>query len=148
MNIIGIDPGADGAMAVISPKRKTVRVFRFHNRSEQEIYEAFMVEAMGECRAYLEKVHAMPGQGVTSMFSFGKGYGFLRGVLTGLSIPYIDTPPQSWQKGVGVGGKYASKPDRKRAHLALAQQLFPTVKTTLASADALLIAEYAYRLES
>lgn len=147
MNIIGVDPGSDGALAVIYEGRKSVRVFRFRDKSEQEIYDQFLIETMAPCRAYLEKVHAMPGQGVTSMFTFGKNYGFLRGVMISLHIPFIDTPPQAWQKGIGIGGKYESQPARKRAHLGLAQQLHPAIKTTLASADALLIAEYGYRME-
>ena len=96
--------------------------------------------------AFLEKVHAMPGQGVTSMFTFGRNLGFLRGLLVGYGLPFEDVPPQTWQKGVGVGGSYPTKAHRKRAHKQLAEQLFPRTKITLADADALLIAEYGHRL--
>lgn len=93
-------------------------------------------------KALLEKVHAMPGQGVTSMFTFGKGYGFLRGCLSSGGIPFDDVTPQAWQKALGCltkGDKNVSK--------AKAQQLFPHLKITHATADALLIGEYLRRRE-
>jgi crossover junction endodeoxyribonuclease RuvC len=144
--ILGIDPGKSGALAVIHPERRAVKSYRFDSLSEQDIYSLILGYSLDGCRAFLEKVHAMPGQGVTSMFTFGTGYGFLRGVLTAIGIPFEDVPPQTWQKKLGLGGKYDSKPDRKKAHRAHAQQLFPQLKITLDDADALLIAEYGYRV--
>ena len=51
----------------------------------------------------VESVHAMPGQGVSSMFSFGRGFGVILGVLAALDIPYTLVSPQAWQKAV-LGG--------------------------------------------
>ena len=48
--------------------------------------------------ACLESVHAMPKQGVTSMFTFGENFGFWKGVLRACCIPYILCTPQRWQK--------------------------------------------------
>lgn len=144
MNCIGIDPGADGAMAIISPSRE-IRVYRFKDQSEQAIANAIIVEAIQPCEVFLEKVHSMPGQGVATMFAFGRNLGFLRGVLVASAIPFEDIPPQTWQKGVGLGKTYPTQAHRKRAHLQYAQQIFPSIKITLATADAILIAEYKYR---
>ncbi len=144
MNVIGIDPGKSGGLAVLTPNHKA-SVFRFDNLSEREVYLLLTGQTLDLCHVFLEKVHAMPGQGVTSMFNFGCGYGFLRGVLTTLGVPYEDVPPQTWQKKLGLGAKYNSYADRKRAHKAQAEQWFPSTKITLSDADALLIAEYGYR---
>ncbi len=91
-------------------------------------------------KAIIERVHAMPGQGVTSMFTFGQGYGSLRMALIASGIPFEEVTPQRWQKEMACltqGDKNVSK--------AKAQQLFPTVKVTHAISDALLIAEWNRR---
>lgn len=51
----------------------------------------------------IEKVHAMPKQGVTSMFNFGKGYGTLIGVCEGCGIPFQLVTPQAWKNEVLAG---------------------------------------------
>lgn len=79
----------------------------------------------------------MPKQGVASSFKFGRSYGFLIGLLTGLRIPYEFVTPQKWQKAMGClthGDKNISK--------AAAQRRWPNEKWTHATADAGLIAEY------
>ncbi len=50
--------------------------------------------------AYLEEVHAMPGQGVTGMFRFGQNFGQWEGLLAGVGITeerIIRVPPQTWK---------------------------------------------------
>ena len=90
--------------------------------------------------AFLEKVGAMPKQGVSSTFKFGQHYGLLRGLLVALQIPREFPTPQTWQKALGCltgGDKNVSK--------AKAAQLWPDIKWTHATADAALIAEYGRR---
>lgn len=144
MNSIGLDPGSDGAMAVITPSHQ-LRVYGFNHKSEQEIMLALLGETLDPHHAFLELVRSRPGQGVTSMFTFGRNLGFLRGLLVALGVPFEDVPPQEWQKKLGLGKAHPSQADRKRAHKQYAEQLFPNVKVTLANADAILIAEYGYR---
>ncbi len=144
MNIIGFDPGNNGALAVITPARD-VRLFSFHNQSERDIAHIILSETLEPCYAYLEKVGARPKQGVTSMFTFGQNLGFLRGLLVGYGIPFQDVTPQVWQRGISIGKAFPTPAERKRAHYQLAQQLYPQVKFNLAMADALLIAEYGRR---
>jgi crossover junction endodeoxyribonuclease RuvC len=95
-------------------------------------------------RAFLEKVHAMPKQGVTSCFTFGQNYGFIRGLLTALEIPFEDVTPNAWQKQAGLlrRNKDETITQKKNRHKQQAQQLFPHLKVTHAIADALLICEY------
>lgn len=141
--IIGIDPGKTGALAYMNGS--TVKLYPFDDMSEQDVAVLIASFAGAGAVAYLEKVHAMPEQGVSSMFTFGKHYGFVRGCLTSQGIPFHDVPPQTWQKALGLGKNYGSKPDRKKAHRAQAQQWYPRLNITLAAADALLIAEYGRR---
>ena len=50
------------------------------------------------CNVFIEKVHSMPGQGVASMFNFGKGYGIWIGILAALKISKTLVTPQEWKK--------------------------------------------------
>ncbi|NDC04371.1 MAG: hypothetical protein EBZ81_15760 [Betaproteobacteria bacterium] len=69
--------------------------------------------------AVVEQVNAMPGQGVSSMFSFGQAYGVVLGVLAGLSIPATAVTPAIWKKAL----KLNSGKDAARAKAA---QLWPS----------------------
>ena len=50
----------------------------------------------------VEKVHAMPGQGVVSMFGFGRSLGVIEGVVAGLGWPLVWVTPQAWKKHHGL----------------------------------------------
>ena len=52
----------------------------------------------------LERVSAMPNQGVTSTFNFGCGYGMIQGVLTGIGLEYNLVTPQAWKKKFSLVG--------------------------------------------
>jgi crossover junction endodeoxyribonuclease RuvC len=144
---IGIDPGQSGGVALLMDKDSI--------GGPQAIAEKWTSEA--DMRDYLrkwwsstlmpdgivaliERVHAFPGQGVASTFRFGQNYGFWRGLLCALRIPYEEVSPGVWQGALGCrsgGDKNVTK--------TKAAQLFPQIKVTHAIADALLIAEYCRR---
>jgi crossover junction endodeoxyribonuclease RuvC len=89
----------------------------------------------------------MPRQGVTSMFSFGKQFGMILGVLEAYRLEYEMTTPQKWQKHMGITKiPGETKTAKKNRHKAMAQELFPEIKVTHAVADALLIAECCRRM--
>ena len=102
-----------------------------------------------DMRATVEKVHAMPGQGVTSMFSFGRSLGLIEGVLAALRIPRTYAAPRTWQ-AVMLKGKPTGKDHKGSAALA-AVELWPELSKTMkvkanwGIADAALIAEYGRR---
>lgn len=61
-------------------------------------------------KAYIENVHAMPGQGVSSMFAFGEALGLVRGIMAGFKISTELVSPVSWKRGLRLGqGKDASR---------------------------------------
>ena len=146
---IGIDPGKKGGVAIIF--RNEVSVYPWDDTE--------FVKKMDEMRgranlgaepiiAAVEKVGAMPGQGVTSMFSFGQSYGFILGVLTAFGIPYQLVPPRKWKAEFGLLNT------EKQASVDVARRLFPGVsllptdrcrKESDGMSDALLICEYARR---
>lgn len=142
---VGIDPGKSGAIAVIDAEGCFVAVVKL-KETEQDIW-TWMVKELGIGYgksghfAVLEKVGAMPRQGLSSTFKFGVSYGFCRGILTANRIRFEEVTPAKWQGALGCRTK-----GDKNITKAAAQRLFPTVKITHANADALLLAEYARRL--
>lgn len=142
MIYIGIDPGKDGAMAII--ESESVHVIPF----DQDGYrDALSGLSPGVYRCCLERVNAMPGQGVTSMFKFGENFGLIQGLLTAYAIPYELVTPQKWKREFGVTGD-------KNSSVAVCRRLFPEVslrktekcrKDHDGMAEALLMAEYARR---
>lgn len=144
--ILGVDPGANGAVAWMN--RGVYHASPFTKLTEAEILELF--EGLGSNSfAYLERVHSMPGQGVASTFKFGMNYGGLRMALIAAGIGFETVTPSIWQKKLSClsGGD-------KKVTRAKAQELFPEVNITgrgskaptHAVADALLIAEYGRRV--
>jgi crossover junction endodeoxyribonuclease RuvC len=142
---LGIDPGQSGGLAVLMggplhPKSPEAFVWKMPE-TERDLWEIVRTREVGEAFAVIEAVHSMPKQGVASSFKFGRSYGFLRGCLIASGIPFEEVTPQKWQKALGCLTKGDKNVSKRRA-----QQLFPGLKITHATADALLLAEYARRL--
>ena len=137
---IGIDPGKSGGIAIIYNDGYYVK--KCPNTVLEMANELIPLSDVPDIQKYaiIEQVHSMPGQGVKSVFTFGQGYGQWLGILATLKIPYIQVTPHKWIKHYGSMPK--PKKDRKNHLKHLAQQRFPDVKITLATSDAILIANY------
>lgn len=148
MLAIGIDPGKSGALAVIYTDEANqpfrVKVVPFEETAYRDIL-ATCVDSRVVC--CLEKVGAMPGQGVVSMFNFGRNLGFIEGLLQANKIPYQLIPPQTWKKEFSLSSD-------KQASIDVCKRLFPDInllptarsrKENDGMAEALLMAEYARR---
>lgn len=105
----------------------------------------------------LEDVHSTPQMGVKSAFTFGYSVGYVRGHLDAFTQSYRLVSPQAWQREYGLiieGRKMLGKDgkrksdDKKKLTKAKAVEMYPHEKSriTHATADAILIAEYARRL--
>ena len=141
---LGIDPGATGAIALFCDDG--CGVCDYGPEAVHTLREWLADHSITLCA--LEKVNAMPGQGVTSMFNFGANLGWWRGVLDALSIPYVEVRPQKWMKACNVPPK---KDKADKPGLEVARKMFPSMADHLARkrdngrADALLLAYWASR---
>ena len=145
--LMGIDPGQSCWVSVISATGKINYVEKFKDLTLTDLWALFgcieMIHSPETLFCYIENVHAMPKQGVVSVFKFGQNYGSLLTFLTCFKIPYEKVSPVKWQRALGClsgGDKNVTK--------AKAQELFPGLQITHAIADALLIAEYGRRVRS
>ena len=92
MNIVGIDPGASGAIValwegepvewILMPTVKVGSATRVNASSLADFLETVQAS-----HVYVEQVGAMPGQGVSSMFNFGHSCGTVMGVIGAMGIP-------------------------------------------------------------
>lgn len=144
MIYIGIDVGKKGGVAIIFKDG----VCAYPWDDERFIQTMDVAAHMDDnCIACVEQVHAMPKQGVSSTFAFGKAAGFIEGVLTANRIPFQLVPPKKWKKEYSLGND-------KNQSIAVCKKLFPNVsllptarctKDSDGMAEALLMAEYARR---
>lgn len=138
MRFIGIDPGKSGAIATICDYADPEWIKC--SETDHDLSDWLGMFGDTDKVAAIERVRSSPQQGVVSAFTFGRSYGFLIGLLTAHRIPYREVTPQTWQKTMQCltqGDKNVSK--------AAAQRLWPNLKITHATADALLLAEYCRR---
>jgi len=153
MLFLGIDPGLDGALAVVNERGEfmqvddapTTRKGKRDYLLQDMVLLLDTITHLDGVQAGIERVHAFPGQGVTSMFSMGHGFGIWKGILATCDIPFVLIEPAVWKRSSGLLGK------DKEASRLLAQQRWPTAPLSLKKfhgrAEALLIADYTRRLK-
>lgn len=141
--IMGVDPGASGAVA-----------FYFFEFPEKiAVYDVPTVDGEIDCAALadlmkkfqpdyavIERVGAMPKQGLSSTFKFGTAYGMARGVIAAMKTPYTLVVPGLWKR------HFRLPPDKEAAR-ALAIRLWPSSegfrrKKDHGRAEAALIAKF------
>lgn len=140
IRLIGIDPGKSGGIA--SFDFDGVRADPMPATVGDLIDYLRPLACAGTCKAYVERVHSSPQMGVVSAFTFGRGLGNLEAACQAFGIALVWITPATWQRALGCLTKGDKNISKRRA-----QELFPSLKITHATADALLIAEYARRLE-
>ena len=144
----GIDPGAAGGFAALNQDGGEEFSYCFKDKTERDIFNAIYPWLLGEhgkpVFLYIEKVHAMPKQGVASSFNFGVSFGLVRGFVIASRVPWDEVTPSKWQREMRCqsGGDKSIPMDR-------AQRLWPDVKMNKTGRhqvyDALLVAEYCRR---
>jgi crossover junction endodeoxyribonuclease RuvC len=137
---IGIDPGLAGAVAALDLHADGATVLRVHDlpvlttktkgakgkstldlASLLRLFDSLHFPALTDgahVHAVLEAVSAMPGQGVSSMFSFGRVYGSIEAALAAARIPYDSVTPSVWKRALSI-------PAAKDGAVLRADQLLP-----------------------
>ena len=158
MLIIGIDPGISGSICFFEngkiidviemptmnegkKNKKQVNGAQIYNELKKRINKNNQTDKI---RVVIEKVSAMPGQGVTSMFNFGQSFGILKGICSAMQIPMYFVRPAKWKKYYNL---INSEKDASRTR---AIEIFPYFSSQLSKkkdsnkADAILIASFYY----
>ncbi len=150
--IVGIDPGITGALAAVTPSGSLQWVVDMPIRDAgKKARKANEVDGVGLARllrlhvvdiaeVWIEEVGAMPGQGVSSMFSLGDTRGCIRGVCEAIGLSVQRVHPKTWKRS------YALDSDKNAARAA-AIRLYPGCealarKKDHGRAEAILLARY------
>lgn len=129
---IGIDPGNDGAIAMIGKNREVyfledcppdvvlmnTLIVKLHNYC----IEALAGQIIKNLFTAIERPHGRPPMGVGAGFKLGEGYGMWKGIVVGFGTSFDLPLPGEWQKGLLI--KSEGK-DTKAQSLAMARRLFP-----------------------
>jgi crossover junction endodeoxyribonuclease RuvC len=153
--IVGIDPGVMGAIGlfdteryggavwdmpvheVVAKKKSKAFVRRSVNGGgvAEIIYEA--THRNSDIEIVVEKVTAMPGQGVSSVFSLGDSFGCIRGAVEAMGYKLTLVRPSQWKGDMGLSS------DKEECRL-MATEIFSNLelhrKKDHNRAEALLIA--------
>jgi len=149
--IVGIDPGLSGGIAVLDEAGVSHYVIKMPS-TIFDLYDVLSgIAGMGDMVCYMEDVgHGMPGQSSKATAAFARHCGHLEMALLALGIPTNTITPNKWMKTYQLGrSSEYSKTEWKNRLKGKAQQLFPMLgkQVTLATCDALLIAEYGRKQE-
>ena len=156
--IVGIDPGIHGGVAWINGTGAGAMPMPLTSGSESDLDKDVLISFLrwadgaakeGILFVYIEEVHAMPKQGVVSMFTFGYDAGRLRGIADGLGLPVRTVHPRAWK--TRILGEYYSHD--KAGAIAYCDMFYPQVSLTPerkrvphdGMADALCIATYGWQ---
>lgn len=112
----GIDPGLTGAIAILADgdvdsliDMPTLQVGTFREVDASLLAAYLRGARQRHAGAYfsacLERVGARPGDGGTSAFRFGEGFGKVKSVLEVLAIHYVMPVPAQWKRYYGLIGK-------------------------------------------
>jgi crossover junction endodeoxyribonuclease RuvC len=133
MKIAAIDPGLSGAGAILERINGAVRLISVIDlpiagegakRRLDAVTFAGWLNTYGPTHAFIENARAMPGQGVTSMFRYGRVAGAIEGVVAAQLIPFTLVEPTTWKHHLRLN---SSKEDCR----ARAIQLLPTAANAL-----------------
>jgi crossover junction endodeoxyribonuclease RuvC len=132
----GVDPGKTGAMVTLFEDGSTVvdrvPIEKRKGKKDRPDFPLWArlwsssIQMNGPDVFVMEQVEARPGQGVTSMFSFGKAQGFAMGVImTAAPVPVQYAYPAVWKTALGLIGL------DKSASIAAAFDLVPSIRPEL-----------------
>lgn len=154
--ILGIDPGLSGGIAFLSAAAgQPRRVISAHDipvfgegpkRRVDALALAKMIQACPPDFAVIERAQAMPDQGASSGFNYGRAVGALEAVVLGMEVPLEIVESTAWKKAHSLI-KTDKEASRQKALL-----LYPDAHALLARkmdhgrAEAVLIANYGAML--
>ena len=155
--LIGIDPGqSNGGIAVYVPSNPAatkVKVVKMpKDMAELRDFFAYYAENYRPL-VFLEKLSVRPDDikvegdaaNLGKLYRVQKmmaNFEHLKALIETSGIPYIMVHPLKWQTALNLRRNGEEKADRKRRYVEVAHSKYPSIKTTLWNADALLLLHF------
>ena len=162
MKILGVDPGIRGGLAIVLVNSGMVN----SGNGGAQLVDAIDIPTIGTAakervdvialrewvlshqpaHCLIERAQAMPKQGASSGFKYGRAVGAIEAVIAGCAVPLTIVEPTAWKKFHALRG--GDKESRRQPAL----QLFPTAHALLARkmdhgrAESALLAVYGVRV--
>ena len=145
--LLAVDPGANGGVAWTDGAE--LHAVKMPETNGDLLH---LLREVAPCAIYVERVggHVAGGREPGSaMFKFGFGVGVLHGLALALGIPLHQVRPAEWQARLGIGrrGTDETKSAWKNRIKAEVERRHPTVRVTLATADAIGILDHAVEVQ-
>lgn len=109
--ILGIDPGLSGALALydVNATLEVVDIPTLRLKTKRVIDEYALARIIDNWSSrirevWLEQVGVRPGEGAVGAFTFGRGYGTLRGICAANFLTLVDVTPAAWKGALKVRG--------------------------------------------
>lgn len=155
--ILGIDPGLSGGLSIIDEQFNLIAciqmpTIKFDGKKRRvdprPVFE--FIELHKPELAIVELVGARPGQGVTSMFSFGDAFGVVRAVAECLCPEVRYARPQEWRGYQSLSGLSKEQLAEIAFEVFHADQIYKKSRGGKSAvrdgiSDSLLIAKYGVR---
>jgi hypothetical protein len=128
MRILGIDPGVHGGLAVVSfPDPKGGRKILIDAidipvvglKAKERVDVSSLIRWVKDCAvdyAVIERAQAMPAQGASSGFKYGRATGAIEAAVECMCIPVTIIEASAWKKFHNLlGHRNEKEPSRQRA---------------------------------
>lgn len=102
--ILGVDPGLTGGIALVTLDGN-LQWAEDMPVIDKNVSATLLFQRLSGLyikAAVVERVASMPGQGVSTTFKFGKGYGQVLGVISALEIPLVEPTPTQWKHDMSL----------------------------------------------
>jgi Holliday junction resolvasome RuvABC endonuclease subunit len=155
MWVLGVDPGIHGGLAIVAVEDgaapwlvEAIDIPVIGTNAKERVDVAAIrdfIDRHQPVRDLIERAQAMPKQGASSGFKYGRATGAIEATITLCSIPVEIVEPSVWKRFWRLSGK------DKEGGRQQALQLFPAAHAALARkkdhgrAEAALIALYGAR---
>jgi crossover junction endodeoxyribonuclease RuvC len=108
--ILGIDPGMSGGLVLLDGQQ-----WHSHLLTPSGNKRLLVGEIVDWLNARGHLITSMPGQGVSTTFTFGRSYGCIEGVIEALRFPHTEVTPQGWKGKFGFVGLDKDAPRQEAA---------------------------------
>ncbi len=145
IQVLGVDPGAKGGLALISGTaiRDSMRMPVLEHRGKKVFDAKTVMKTFHKHRVghvVLEQVSAMPKQGVSSSFQFGRMFGAVEAFAQLYGCPITYVTPSVWKQALGLNRSKQSSLDLAR--LTFGPSPLWQVKANDGIAEAALLAHW------
>jgi hypothetical protein len=153
--VLGVDPGIHGGLAIVA----------FNDGAAPQLIDAIDVPTVGSgakervnllfiqgwllqhgpTSAFIERAQAMPRQGASSGFKYGRSVGSIEAAITLCAIPLEIVEPSMWKRFFRLPGKDKEAARQRAIALFPAAHQFFARRKDHQRAEAVLIALYGVR---